>query len=69
MKISAHNQLKGTIVDVVKGATRPISASILAAGSSSRPRSPMRPSTNSSWPKGKAAVAVIKASDVMVGVD
>jgi molybdopterin-binding protein len=44
VKISARNQLKGTIVDV-----ETVDELELA--------------------KGKAAVAVIKASDVMVGVD
>ena len=68
MKLSARNQLKGTIVEVKKGATtahvridiggQPITASI----------------TNESadelrLEEGKAAYAIIKATSVMVGVD
>jgi molybdopterin-binding protein len=69
MRISARDQLKGTIVDVVKGATTShiridIDGGVVVTASI----------TNESvdelkLAKGNPATAVIKASDVMVGVD
>ena len=69
MKISGRNQLKGTIVDVAKGATTShiridIGGGVVVTASI----------TNESvdelkLAKGNPAIAVIKASDVMVGVD
>jgi molybdopterin-binding protein len=68
MKLSARNRLKGTIVDVKKGTTTShvridIGGQIVTAAI-----------TNDSVDDlalvaGKTAYAVIKASDVMVGVD
>lgn len=68
MKLSARNQLKGTVVEVVKGATTShvridIGTAIVTASI-----------TNESVDElglapGKPAIAVIKASDVMVGVE
>ena len=68
MKLSARNQLKGTVVDVVKGATTAhvkldINGTIVTSSI-----------TNSAvdelgLEKGKTAYAVIKASSVMVAVD
>jgi molybdopterin-binding protein len=68
MKLSARNRLKGTIVDVKKGTTTShvridIGGQIVTAAI-----------TNDSvddlaLAAGKTAYAVIKASDVMVGVD
>ena len=67
MRISARNQLKGTIVDVVKGTTTShvqidIGGAIV-----------MAPITNEAvdelkLAKGQPAIAVIKASDVLVAV-
>jgi molybdopterin-binding protein len=69
MKISARNQLKGTITEVAKGATTShvridIGGGVIVTASI----------TNDAvdelkLAKGKPAIAVIKASDVMVGVD
>jgi molybdopterin-binding protein len=69
MKISARNQLRGTIVDVMKGTTTShiridIGGGVVVTASI----------TNESvdelkLAKGNPAIAVIKASDVMVGVD
>src|SRR3954465_4849421 len=69
MKLSARNQLKGKIVEVTKGATTShvridIGGGVIVTSSI----------TNEAvdalkLAKGKAAPAVIKASDVMVGVD
>ena len=68
MKLSARNQLKGTIVDVQKGATTShvridIGAGVIVTASL----------TNDAVAElglqvGAAAVAAIKASDVMVGI-
>ena len=69
MKLSARNQIKGTVVEVVKGATTShvridigngvvITASITNAAVDELGLAP-----------GKPAYAVVKASDVMVGVD
>jgi molybdopterin-binding protein len=69
MKISARNQIAGTIVEVVKGATTShvrvdVGGGVIVTASI----------TNESvdelkLKKGQKAYAVIKASDVMVAVD
>jgi molybdopterin-binding protein len=69
MKISARNQLKGTIVDVVKGATTShikidIGGGIIVTSSITN-----EAVDELKLAKGKAAIAVIKASDVMVGTE
>lgn len=68
MKISARNTLKGKIVEVTKGATTAhvkidvggtvVTASITNAAVDELSLAP-----------GKQAYAVIKASDVMIGID
>ena len=69
MRISARNQIKGTVTEVVKGATTShvridigggviVTASITNAAVDELTLAP-----------GKPAYAVIKASDVMVAVD
>jgi molybdopterin-binding protein len=68
MKISARNTLKGKIVEVTKGATTAhvkidvggtvVTASITNAAVDELKLAP-----------GKDAYAVIKASDVMIGID
>lgn len=69
MRISARNQIKGTVTEVVKGATTShvridigggviVTASITNAAVDELSLAP-----------GKPAYAVIKASDVMVAVD
>jgi molybdopterin-binding protein len=68
MKISARNQLKGTVVDVVKGATTShvridIGGSIVTASITNEAVDELKLN------KGHACYAVIKASDVMVAVD
>ncbi|WP_065753015.1 TOBE domain-containing protein [Bradyrhizobium paxllaeri] len=69
MKISARNQLKGTIVDVVKGATTShiridIGGGIIVTSSITN-----EAVDELKLAEGKAAIAVIKASDVMVGTE
>ena len=68
MKLSARNQLKGIIMDVVKGATTShvridIGGAIVTASITNEAVDELK------LAKGKSAIAVIKASDVMVGVD
>ena len=68
MKISARNRLKGVIVDVVKGATTAhvridIGGVVVTASITNESVEELK------LAKGQNAYAVIKASDVMVGVD
>jgi molybdopterin-binding protein len=69
LKISARNQLKGTITEVAKGATTShvridIGGGVIVTASITNVAV-----DELKLAKGKAAIAVIKASDVMVGVD
>jgi molybdopterin-binding protein len=68
MKLSARNQLKGVIVDVVKGATTAhvridIGGAILTASITNEAVDVLK------LAKGQPAIAVVKATDVMVGVE
>lgn len=68
MKISARNQLKGTVVEVVKGATTShvridIGNAIVTASITNEAVDELGLAV------GKPAIAVIKASDVMVAID
>ena len=68
MKISARNILKVTIVDVKKGATTAhvmidVNGTIVTAAITNESVDALQ------LAKGKPAYAVIKSSDVMVGVD
>ena len=68
MQISARNQLKGTVVDVVKGATTShvridIGGAIVTASITNEAVDELK------LAKGQSAIAVIKASDVMVAID
>jgi molybdopterin-binding protein len=69
MKISARNQLKGTIVDVVKGATTSHIRIDIGGGVIVTSAITNEAVDELGLAKGKAATALIKASDVMVGVD
>ena len=67
MKLSARNQLKGTIVDVVKGATTShvridIGGGVIVTSSITN-----EAVADLKLAKGDNAWAVIKASDVMIG--
>lgn len=69
MKISARNQLKGTIVDVVKGATTShvridIGGAIIMTASITN-----EAVDDLKLAKGQPAIAVVKATDVLVGVE
>ena len=68
MKISARNILKGTIVEITKGATTShvrldVNGAIVTASITNEAVDEL------ALAKGKAAYAVIKASDVMVATD
>ena len=68
MKISARNILKGKIVDIVKGATTShvrvdIGGAVVTASITNEAVDDLQ------LEKGKQAYAVVKASDVMVGID
>ena len=68
MKLSARNQLKGTVVDVTKGATTAhvridVGGVILTASITNEAVDELK------LAKGKQAIAVIKASDVLVGIE
>ena len=68
MKISARNQLHGTIVDVTKGATTShvridVGGAVVTASITNEAVDELK------LKKGQKATAIIKASDVIVGVD
>jgi molybdopterin-binding protein len=68
MKISARNQLHGTIVQVAKGATTAhvqieVGGAVLTASITNEAVDELK------LAKGQRAYAVIKASDLMIGVD
>jgi molybdopterin-binding protein len=68
MKISARNVLKGKIVDVTKGATTAhvkidVGVIIVTSSITNAAIDELKLAT------GKDAYAVIKASDVMIGID
>ncbi|MBV9287834.1 MAG: molybdopterin-binding protein [Hyphomicrobiales bacterium] len=68
MKISARNRLQGTIRDIVKGATTShvlidVGGTVVTASITNEAVDELK------LAKGQRAYAVIKASDVMVGVD
>ena len=68
MRISARNTLKGRIVEIVKGATTShvridIGGAIVTASITNEAVAELK------LEAGKQAYAVIKASDVMVGID
>jgi molybdopterin-binding protein len=68
MRLSARNALRGTIVEVTKGATTAhvkidVGGTIITASITNEAVVDLK------LAKGVSASAVIKASDVMVGVD
>jgi molybdopterin-binding protein len=68
MKLSARNLLKGTIVEVNKGQTTAhvridVAGTVVTASITNEAVDELR------LQKGQQAYAVIKASDVMVGID
>ena len=68
MKISARNIPKGTVTEIVKGATTShvridVGGSVVTASITNEAVADLK------LDKGKQAYAVIKASDVTVGID
>ena len=68
MKISARNILKGKVVEVTRGATTAhvridVNGTTLTASITNEAADALH------LDKGKEAYAVIKASDVMIGID
>ncbi|HEY2875907.1 MAG TPA: TOBE domain-containing protein [Reyranella sp.] len=68
MKISARNRLKGKVVDVKKGATTAhvkidVNGTVVTASITNEAVDEMK------LKAGDTAYAIVKASDVMVGID
>ncbi|TIT66588.1 MAG: transporter [Mesorhizobium sp.] len=68
MKISARNVLKGTITEIVKGATTPHVRIDIGGGAIVTASITNEAVADLKLEKGKQAYAVVKASDVMVGI-
>jgi molybdopterin-binding protein len=68
MKISARNQLHGTVKEVHKGATT-AHVEIEVGGATLTASITNEAVDQLSLKKGQKAYAVIKASDVMIGID
>ena len=69
MKLSARNQLKGKIVEVVKGATTSHVRIDIGGGAIVTASITNEAVDELKLAKGQAATAIVKASDVMVAVD
>ncbi len=69
MKLSARNRIRGTIVDVKKGATTAHVRIDVGGGQIITSAITNEAVEELGLAPGKNAYAVIKASDVMVGVD
>jgi molybdopterin-binding protein len=69
MRISARNQLKGTVVDVVKGATTSHVRIDIGGGTIVTASITNQAVDELKLAKGVPAIAVIKASDVLVAID
>ena len=69
MKLSARNQLKGTIVSIEEGAVNAIVKIDIGGGTIVTSSITMNAVRELDLKVGKTAYAVIKASAVMIGVD
>ena len=69
MKFSARNQLKGKIVDVKKGATTAHVRIDIGGGTIVTASITNESADELGLAPGKTAYAIVKASNVMVGVD
>jgi len=69
MKLSARNQLKGKIVEVVKGQTTAHVRIDIGGGTIITSSITNESVDELKLKAGQPAVAVIKASDVMIGID
>lgn len=69
MKLSARNQLKGTVVGIDKGAVNAIVKIDIGGGNVISATISMASVNELGLEVGKEAYAVIKATSVMVGID
>ncbi|MFT4107513.1 MAG: TOBE domain-containing protein [Lacrimispora sp.] len=69
MKISARNQLKGTIVSIEEGAVNGIVQIDIGGGNIISSTISMSSIKELGLVKGKEAYAIIKATSVIVGID
>jgi len=69
MRISARNQIPGTVATIVKGATTAHVGVRISGGQVITASITNQAVEDLNLTVGQAAVVVIKASDVMVGVD
>lgn len=69
MKLSARNQLKGKIVDILEGAVNGVVVIDIGGGNKISATITMNAIQELGLEVGKEAYAVIKATNVMVGVD
>jgi molybdopterin-binding protein len=69
MRISARNQIKGTVVDVTKGATTSHVRVDIGGGQMMTSSITNEAVDELALTKGGKVVVVVKASDVMIAVD
>lgn len=69
MKLSARNQLKGTIVEIKEGAVNAIVIIDIGGGNKLSSTISMDSVKELGLKKGSDAYAVIKATSVMIGID
>ena len=69
MKVSARNQLSGTILGVVKGATTSHVTVEIAGGQKVVSSITNEAVAELGIQQGQKATVIIKASDVMIGID
>mgnify|MGYP002624718852 FL=1 len=69
MRLSARNQLKGTIVDIQEGAVNGIVKLDIGGGNVISSTISMNAIRELELAVGKTAYAVIKATSVMIGID
>ncbi|WP_425538676.1 TOBE domain-containing protein [Microaceticoccus formicicus] len=69
MKLSARNQLKGKVVDILEGAVNGVVVIDIGGGNKISATITMNAIQELGLEVGKEAYAVIKATNVMVGVD
>jgi molybdopterin-binding protein len=69
MKLSARNQIKGIILDIVKGATTSHVTVEISGGQKFVASITNEAVADLALRKGKSAIIVVKASDVMIGVE
>lgn len=69
MKISARNQLKGKVIDIQKGAVNAIVKIDIGGGNIISSTISLESIKELKLEVGKEAIAIIKATSVMIGVE